>query len=157
MEIIFLIILIIIGLFFGSRSDERDRIETEEIFESDRLYKKWMDKLGLKYYSYRFPLVDTDEEKNLLSRIDYEFNQLEDRKNYLSKIKVENPKSVEKLNREIEMYGDLIDENDEDFISRKNLIHNLKKEIISVEIEVERMKEEFNILKEKTINTFRQN
>lgn len=66
-------------------------------------------------------------------------NQVE----YCYKIKDENPKKIKIIEDELSRYGDLINNNDIEYITRANKIRELKKEVVSVKLQIERLKGDY--------------
>jgi len=88
----------------------------------------------------------TYEKEDLVFKYDRIFNQFEHKQEYLSRISVENPEKVRILEGEIEHYGDTIDENDNEYISRVDEIRRLRREIPTVELELRDIKISLNAI-----------
>ena len=74
-----------------------------------------------------------------------EYDRIEKQKNekfsYSCRIESEYFKEIQKLESEIEHYGDTIDHNDYEYTSRMDRIRKMKKEIKTVELELDELRE----------------
>ena len=74
---------------------------------------------------------------------------IKEREEYYYKIKNENPNKIKIIDDELSRYGDLIDGKDLEYASRVNMKKELEKEVISVELEVERLKDDLKRKKDE--------
>ena len=62
---------------------------------------------------------------------------------YYSKIENKNSKKIKKIENELSLYGDLINDNDIKYLTRVNKILELKKDLTSAKLKIEILKKDF--------------
>jgi septal ring factor EnvC (AmiA/AmiB activator) len=105
--------------------------------ELEKKQKKILDKYLYKFKTNKLENIEYEKRvhiEDLIEEYDRKSNEYKDLENHLNTISQENPQRIEELKREIAHFGDTIDVNDEEYISRMKEIKSLEKEIKKIEL-----------------------
>ena len=122
------------------RKERRRSDENEE--RKRNIVAKWETKFGPEDVDW--DIYFDFYREDFLIKYDRVHNEFERKSEYLSRIRVENIEKVRTLEGEIDHYGDTINVDDNEYISRMNEIRRLRREIPTVELELRDIRTSLN-------------
>ena len=145
--ILLIFALIIYGVMYMNlkKDDDNEKYHSSKLKhlydlldEQKKILHKWLwkfkpDGLDMIEYEERVQIEDLIEE------YDRKSNDYDNLENHLNTISQEYPQKIKVLIDEITHFGDTIDENDEEYISRMKKIKSLKKEIKQTELNLKNL------------------
>jgi|TARA_B100000315_G_scaffold82591_1_gene75721 molecular chaperone DnaK (HSP70) len=158
------LLLIPLGIIWGviylfiNKKDEKIEFHDSTIDSLQELSKEQktiLDKWSWKFKTYGLDTIEYEERvqiEDLIEEYDRKSTDYDDLENHLNTISQENPQKIKVLKDEISHFGDTIDENDEEYISRMKKIKSFKKEIKQTELDLKNLDKERQKTEDKILS-----
>jgi len=157
-----LIIYVILGLH-NKKDDENEKYHSSKLnhlYDLRDKQKAILDKWTWKFKPNGLDMIEYEERvqiEDLIEEYDRKSTDYDDLENHSNTISQENPQRIKVLKDEIAHFGNTINENDEEYISRKNEIKSLEKEIKQTELDLKNLDKERQKTEHKIISLVRNN
>tara|TARA_B100002019_G_scaffold271301_1_gene265602 strand:+ start:541 stop:1176 length:636 start_codon:yes stop_codon:yes gene_type:complete len=156
-------IIWLIWAYFSKEDDKKmDSHESTKVYlrKLEEKQKKILNKWSWRFKPGGLDMIEYEARvqiEDLIEEYDRKSTDYDDLENHLNTISQENPQRIKVLKDEIAHFGNTINENDEEYISRMNEIKSLEKEIKQTELDLKNLDKERQKTEDKILILVRNN